>query len=85
MSSMTNSETLLHFMKKLSLGVQSCSDNFIVVKAGNTAARDQWAEIAAAWRAAGKPSPSDYEPAGHSGAVNLRDVDVFRCLRLAKS
>lgn len=50
---------LISFMKKLAAGVRSFPNNInaITTKEG----QDQWSDIAAAWRAAGKPTPSAFK------------------------
>lgn len=66
------------FMKKFSAGIWDCSLNTIEVEDGNTSSLDQWNEIAAAWRAAGKPTPSDFK---HFDSEDYGyDLDIRRCV-----
>lgn len=71
---------MMEYMKKLSAGLKTVTFNYIPV--GNTSStRDlqlQWADIAAAWRAADKPSPEDF----HS-VVSVDEAVVQECLLLA--
>lgn len=75
------SSPVLEFMKKLAAGMEVCIRNWIPVSAV-----DQWASIAEAWQAAGKPLPSEFEHVScPEGSECMAERYVSQCLQLQKS
>lgn len=71
---------LAEYMTKLSAGLKTVSYNYIVVENSTNDLRMQWADIAAAWRAAGQPSPAVFKDAHFIG---VDKAVVQECLLLA--